>query len=266
MNQENIQIDFAAVAALLDQEADRLGGFRKENYEDSFDAYLEENQNVWNSFRTLFRQDTDLAPIGEMVAKCLTDKAKELVDAQNNRIHKERKQLNINLYMVSYLFPALLSCQEYPKKDGKAYQMADIICKKWREAFPKSSISYADFATIQGGFRQKLCYVTTAVCIGLHKPADCQEILLMKKYRDEYLLHQEGGAGMIAEYYDIAPTIVKRIEKEDAPEEKYRYLWDTYLKPCVTLLEEENYDACQERYVEMVEALKKEYFVTGGRR
>lgn len=257
------EIDLAAVAALLEQGDNRLKGFRKETYDDSFEAYIEENHVVWAAFRRLFAKEEPLREEeASEVAACLVNKMQEMLEAQKNRRDKEERQLNTNLYLVSYFFPALLSCQEYPKKDGNAYKMADVICKRWNDAFRGHTIQYADFASIQGGFKQKLCYVTTAVCQGLHKGTDCKEIMLMKKYRDEYLLKQEDGEEVIKAYYDMAPTIVKRIARDKSPEEKYRYLWEHYLQFCIAMIEKERYQECKQTYMQMVEELQKDYFAT----
>lgn len=257
-----VQIDLKAVAALPGQAEVRLKGFKKNTYKTSFDTYLEENKPLWDSFHALFMQEEDISQTAKEVADTLAGAAEAVIAGQKGRIGREQAQLNINLYMVSYVFPAILSCQEYPKEDNNAAKMADIICAKWKETFPKYAISYSDFTTIQSGFKQKLCYVTTAVCKSLDKPQDCKEIRLMKTYRDEYLISQTDGAQIIQEYYDIAPTIVKRIEKDGAPDEKYRYLWEHYLKFCIAMIESGQYEECRKTYEQMVEELRKEYLVT----
>lgn len=256
------KIDLNAVAALLEQEEKWIQDFGRDKYAASFDEYLEENRELWNSFRQLFRDETNDEETENAVADVLVNKAKELIDMQSKRITREKTQLNINLYMVSYVFPALLECQEYRGKDGNANKMAEAICRKWKEAFPKYAIQYADYNSIQSGFKQKLCYITTAVCRGLQKTEDCRELDLLKNYRDEYLLKQEDGEAVIKEYYDIAPTIIKRIEKEGAPEAEYQYLWEHYLKFCVSLIEAGKTEECREVYEEMVEELRRQYIIT----
>lgn len=259
------QINLTAAAGLFEQQQSRIKEFRKDTYAASFESFMEENRELWDSFRTLFAKEEEPVQTEEEVAACLIKRAQELLEGEKKRIDREEKLLNINLFMVAYVFPAILACEAYPKKDGNAVKMADAICRKWKEAFPKYTISYADFASIQGGFKQKLCYVTTAVCQGLHKPQDCREIKLMKQYRDEYLLRQEDGERAVEEYYNIAPTIVKRIAKTDAPEEKYQYLWEHYLKFCVAMIENGQYQECRQAYEQMVEELKMEYLITNDR-
>lgn len=256
------KIDLEAVAALLDQEEQRVRDFNRDTYADSFEKFMEENEELWNGFRRLFQEESNDVETEKAVADALVKKTQSLIEKETKRVKKEQKQLNINLFVVSYVLPAIIECQGYQKKDSNACKMAAAICDGWKEAFPKYAIQYADFASIQGGFKQKLCYVTTAVCQGLHKPQNCPELIAMKKYRDEYLMHQENGEKLIREYYDIAPTIVKRIEKESAPEEKYQYLWDHYLKFCAAMIEAKQYEECKEKYTEMVEELRKQYIIT----
>ncbi len=256
------KIDLEAVAALLDQEEQRVRDFGRDTYADSFSDFLEENKVLYDSFRRLFQEECNDEETEKAVASSLVQKAQDLLETQTKRVKKEQKQLNINLYVVSYVLPAIIECQGYQKKDSNACKMADAICRAWKEAFPKYPIQYADFASIQGGFKQKLCYITTAVCQGLHKPENCSELIAMKRYRDEYMLQQEDGEQIIREYYNIAPTIVKRIDKENEPEKRYRYLWEHYLKFCVAMIEAGKYEECREKYEQMVEELRKQYIVT----
>ena len=61
------------------------------------------------------------------------------------------------------------------------------------------------------------------------------------------------------EYYDIAPTIVKRINKRTDRREVYESIWEQYLSPCIKLIEEDKNTECQEIYSQMVRELQKEY-------
>lgn len=255
------QIDINAMAGLLEQEARWVDQFGRATYEKSFEAYLDENHTVWESLRRLFLSGEDIEAVSAKVAEALSSRAKELIDEQKNRIQKEKKQLNVNMYMVSYFLPAVISCQSCPK-EGNGTLMAAAICQKWHETFPKHKIQYADYHTIQSGFKQRLCYITTAVCEGLNKGRDCEELQILKQYRDNYLAGTEEGDILIREYYDIAPTIVKRMEKEEDRDEKYRYLWEHYLKNCVSMVHKECFEECRETYMRMVAELKERYLIT----
>lgn len=255
------QFDINAMANLLDQESRWVSEFGRETYEGSFETYLDENCAVWESLRRLFISEADIEAVSSEAAEVVSAKAKRLIEEQKYRVQKEKKQLNINMYMVSYFLPAVISCQPY-SKEGNGTLMAKIICEKWHEVFPKYKIQYADYHTIQSGFKQRLCYITTAVCEGLNKGRDCEELQLLKQYRDEYLAGTEEGNALITEYYDIAPTIVKRMEKEADRDEKYQYLWEHYIKDCVSMVRTERFEECRSTYEQMMEELRAEYLVT----
>ena len=106
-------------------------------------------------------------------------------------------------------------------------EIVDCMIERWNDHDLELKISKSEFEQIQGGFKSRLCYITTAVCASLGKPDDCYELNLMRRYRDEYLVNQKGGEEIVAEYYDIAPTIVNRINRM----EKFRRCICRYLEP-----------------------------------
>lgn len=256
------------ISALLEQAEERTAEFGKETYEDSFMRYLEQNLELWKLMTASCTEEDDDAKKAacEAVAKAIASQAESIRSRETKRRKKDTVQMNLNLYMVSYFLPAL---DEYyrqyvgPEKQVKA--LTDAICKEW-ETYPGSGhIEASDYMTIRQGFKSKLCFVTTAVCMGLHKPKNCRELIMMKRYRDEYLLRQEDGERLIREYYDIAPTIVKRIAKEDDPEKVYHFLWDNYISRCVALLEEEKPEECRNVYTQMMRYLRQKYVITDTR-
>lgn len=251
------------IAGLLDLAEDKTAEFRKETYEESFRQYLEEHILIWNMLCGTEADDMAKEQIRARAADALVQGARRRFENMKGRAQKDRLQYQLNLYMVSYVLPAVIAWQKRcgrPKEETK--QITDLICGRWQEAFG-ARIQASDHASIQAGFRQKLCFVTTAVCQGLRKPQDCKEIILMKQFRDGYFSESAEGKQLIQEYYDIAPTIVKRISREADPEEKYRYLWNTYIKKCVDHIENGRNEQCSSLYETMMSELKEEYMVTG---
>jgi hypothetical protein len=56
------------------------------------------------------------------------------------------------------------------------------------------------------------CFITTACCRARGLPDDCQELTVLRAFRDGWMSRQEGGEEMIAGYYRLAPRIVAAIE------------------------------------------------------
>lgn len=251
------------IAGLLDQAEDKIAEFRKETYEESFRQYLEEHILVWNMICGTEADDKMKEQVRAQAADALVHGADERFRGVRGRAQKDKMQYHLNLYMVSYVLPAVIAWQKRcgrPEEETK--QITDLICGRWQKAFG-ARIQASDHASIQAGFRQKLCFVTTAVCRGLRKPQDCKEIILMKQFRDGYFSESTEGKRLIQEYYDIAPTIVKRISREADPEEKYLYLWNTYIRKCVDHIENGKNEQCSCLYETMMSELKEEYMVTG---
>jgi hypothetical protein len=250
------------IAGLLDLAEDKIAEFRKETYEESFRQYLEDHVPVWNMICDTETDDRRQEQVRTQAVDALIHSARERTENIKGRSKREKMQYQLNLYMVSYVLPAVIAWQKRcnrPEEETKA--ITDLICGSWQEAFG-ARIQASDYASIQAGFKQKLCFVTTAVCRGLQKPQDCKEIKLMKQFRDGYFSESTEGKQLIQEYYDIAPTIVKRISKEADPEEKYLYLWDTYIKRCVDYIENDRNEQCGCLYESMMSELKEEYMVT----
>ena len=81
----------------------------------------------------------------------------------------------------------------------------------------------------------------------------------MKQFRDGYFSESTEGKQLIQEYYDIAPTIVKRIDRQENRKELYQDLYEEYLVPCIRKIEEQDYEACKTLYQDMVLKLKERY-------
>lgn len=64
---------------------------------------------------------------------------------------KGRTTADLNMFMVFYVFPALLLTGH-----DQAKGIADAICRKWAETFKNSNISYTDYDSLCGGFRTKI--------------------------------------------------------------------------------------------------------------
>lgn len=253
------------IGSLLEQAEVRTAEFRKDTYESSFRDHLERNQELFRQLAELYVSEdrSEQEKNCEEFARAFADKAQEVCGRETRRAKRDRARLNLNLYMVSYFLPALVEYdREYVGSKGQVKALTDAVCGEWEKRRELGHIETADYETIKGGFRNKLCFVTTAVCMGLKKPQDCPELAMMKRYRDEYLIKQTDGEALVKEYYDIAPTIVKRIARTEHAEDVYRYLWEHYLCECLALLESGKPKECGELYKQMMFSLKQQYLIT----
>ena len=56
------------------------------------------------------------------------------------------------------------------------------------------------------------CFIATATCATLGLPEDCEELMLLRWFRDSVMLPTEEGRRAVARYYDIAPHAVAAID------------------------------------------------------
>ena len=238
----------------MDQLLDR---FHKKYYMDAFTQFYESHFPSYQALEDGYHNAIDKEQYIKNMAEAVSGKAVSLLGREKKKAKKVQLSMNLNLFMVVYFLPSL------KKYDGQCVQpLEEQILSSWKEKFPESNISAANVDEIQSGFQHKWCYITTAVCETFGKPDDCYELTLLRDYRDNYLMSQEDGESVIHEYYDVAPTIVKHINHSGHKEEVYRHIWDTYLNPCIQMIESDQMEACRDMYIKMVHDLEEEYFYT----
>lgn len=96
------------------------------------------------------------------------------------------------------------------------------------------------------------CYITTAVCEFQNKPDNCYELTQFRKFRDEWLVSQKDGKSLIGEYYTTAPRIVNLINQQRNKDVIYEGLNNEYLEPCLSYIEQGEYEKCKELYTDMM--------------
>ncbi|WP_455542549.1 GTPase family protein [Intestinibacter sp.] len=116
-----------------------------------------------------------------------------------------------------------------------------------------------DHIPIIGGHHGGGCYITTATCEEFGKPDNCYELTQFRKFRDEWLVKQDGGKELIQKYYNDAPKIVQKINLQQNHREIYNDIKEYYLKPCLSMIENNEFEKCKELYSEMVNNLSGEY-------
>lgn len=228
--------------------------FNKKTYESMFKEEYEKFKDMFDEIVSGAESAEDRSAFVEAVAGIIPGMMHKELDAQPNKRKKEFFLMKHNLGMVSFVIPMLL----YGRRD-----VLNVISERmivlWNDHNIDMKIGSTTFEEIQSGFKTHLCYITTAVCESLGKPDDCYELNILRNYRDEYLVKTSDGAALVNVYYDIAPTIVKRISREENAENIYQNIWNQYLKPCVSLIEDGRKEECRDKYTDMVHSLQEKY-------
>lgn len=238
---------------LLDVE-EPMANFTQDMYEKAFQKYYESHLAVYTALEQGYNSVIDKAKYIENMANALGDAAAADVNGIRKRSDRQSRLLDLNFALAAYVFPAIL------KYGGESSRpLAEGIHRAWKKNFPKTNVNISDYAGIMKGFKRKSCYITTAVCETFGKPDDCYELEMFRRYGDTYLMEQPNGEELIQEYYNLAPTIVKHIGKKPERKEIYAGIWETYLKPCMRMIEEGKNEECKDLYIRMVRDLQKKY-------
>ena len=228
--------------------------FNKDSYADAFKAYFESYrpllERIDEGYASSDDKDKYIGEIADRFVNIIKDKENSLA----KKSEKEHFAIDHNSILTLYLLPALLEI-----KTASCKALAGEILKRWNEIFTRYSLSMGTFEEIDAGFKRKLCYITTAVCESLGKPDDCYELKTLRGYRDGYLLGSDEGKTVVDTYYNIAPTIVNRINRRNDSAVVYRKLFDKYISPCIDMIEHNRLEECRELYSEMVYSLKDQY-------
>ncbi len=234
-----------------------IGNFKRKTFAGAFERYYEQHLSTMEALDKGYGEVIDKEQYLKNMAEAMAEAAeKELAPIKKSN-QKENRLMDFNFCLAVYVFPSLF---QHGGEGTKA--LAEVLAKTWKEHFPRTNVTPATYEQINAGFKRKFCYITTAVCMTMGKPDDCYELNCFRSYRDQYLLKREDGEAIVSEYYDIAPTIIKRIEKQKDYKKIYQGIWDTYLKPCLSMIENNQNEECRELYTKMVRELAEEYFYT----
>lgn len=253
---ENLNFVLEHAGAACKDYSARVKAFKKDSYHELFERYKEENYAFYTAIKLVldYASEDGLDGIYHQIAGAFIRDHEATLEQVKKKNEKFTVQMDKNMFMAVYVLPSIKEI-----RGNRADELAEAICKEWGSSFKDSNIIASDYDSIVQGFKRKLCYVTTAVCRNLNKGEDCEELRLIKEFRDGYLASTEEGPALIEEYYDIAPTLVKRIAKDAEAQAKYVFLWNNYLAPCVAYIKAGRQEDCKETYCAMMEELRREY-------
>ena len=226
--------------------------FRKKHYASDMEEMLEKHSAF---LQETIEQCEKSEEMRDFVVSCIPEYALSRLREISSKRKRELAAFDYNLNMVAYFLPLLGEMESEIKEE-----FIRDITETWNKQIPDAKIAFSSYENIKKGFRRSVfCYITTVVCRSLGRPDDCYELNTLRDYRDSYLLSTDEGREMVQEYYNIAPTIVKRIDKKAEADEIYENIWKTYLSPCITMIENGENEKCRDLYSSMVRKLEARY-------
>lgn len=103
------------------------------------------------------------------------------------------------------------------------------------------------------------CFLTTVCVEAKGLPDDCDELTMLRAFRDGYMKSTAAGEDDIREYYEIAPQIVAKINQLSDANQVWQKIYDQVIVRTVDLIKQDKSDAAYTLYKQCVLALKKFY-------
>jgi len=101
------------------------------------------------------------------------------------------------------------------------------------------------------------CFITTATVQTLGKKDDCEELTILRDFRDTYMT--ENHPELVREYYEIAPSIVTSINSRKDSDYIYEAIWKESLQPSIEHIKSLRNDMALKAYTCMVKDLTRKY-------
>ena len=102
------------------------------------------------------------------------------------------------------------------------------------------------------------CFITTACVNHRGLSDDCEELTVLREFRDTYLLEKPHGVRLIELYYEHSPKIVIAIGRREDEEDILKRLY-LIIRKCVEAIKMGDNEFAFKTYCEMVMKLKEEF-------
>jgi|MDSW01.2.fsa_nt_gb hypothetical protein len=102
----------------------------------------------------------------------------------------------------------------------------------------------------------RCCYITTACTEVMGLSDDCEALVTLRNFRDDWLQRQVNGEEMIKRYYDRAPEIVEVIQAKDDASLILKSIFKNKIEPAVRLIQTGQEQAAFELYVAAIHELE----------
>ena len=140
----------ASIEKMFDKMYPMTDGLKKKAYEKWMTEFRERHGETFKQMTESVESAQDQQAEAGAVAVLFADAVEKLF-SKRGKI-SSRKQVDINCFMIYYVFPAILLTQS-----ECATVLADAVRDEWRARFKDSSqFAYTDYATLYKSFNDKI--------------------------------------------------------------------------------------------------------------
>lgn len=124
---------------------------KKASYKQNMEAFVEDYGHYFREMTDLTENAENKDEAAKEIAEVFAESVeREFASSKNGRISGPL-QLDLNFFMIYYVFPALLLTGH-----EDAALIADHLRDEWGSRFKDSKIQYTDYDTLYGAFREKI--------------------------------------------------------------------------------------------------------------
>ena len=136
------------VEIIFENMAPMLKGLKKKNYEVNMKVFREKNNEFFfGMVEQLNFENKEV--VAQHISNSFVSAVKQLFE-KNGKI-KGKMQMDLNFFMIYYVFPSILMTQ-----NDNAKLLADTLCETWGKSFKDSKIGYTDYDTLYQSFKEKI--------------------------------------------------------------------------------------------------------------
>lgn len=103
------------------------------------------------------------------------------------------------------------------------------------------------------------CFLTTACVEHFGLADDCDELTVLRSFRDRYMANLPDGKKLISEYYREAPLVVASIDSSPEAADEYDRIFNGLVTPAVGLIKGGNNREAFYLYVSTFKQLREKY-------
>ncbi len=137
------------VVTMFEGMTKKVKRLKKTSYEENMKVFREKYGHYIDEMIKYIEENADKKIAAKEASLCFVNQVKEHFSVRGKV--KSVTQLDLNLFMIFYVFPAILLTYH---EDAKL--LADTLCGTWNEQFKKTNIGYTDYDTLYKSFREKI--------------------------------------------------------------------------------------------------------------
>ena len=126
------------------------------------------------------------------------------------------------------------------------------------ENFRITNVSIQEFGEEEPELYQQeaSCFLTTACVTAMGLPDNCLELTTLRHFRDNYVIHSQGGLELIDEYYRISPAIVRSMARQPEGLLGFIRLYFELVQPCVRMIRQGHCREAMAHYIAITRNLE----------